>query len=627
MSLRPEAQETEIFSAFDRHFGHLMAKLAGGGEGVRLAAALASRACSEGHVCLDLGLWAGETIADPRCGGRCPPLDAWVASLRSSSVVGRPGERRPLILDERGRLYLYRYWEYETRVAAEIRRRAEEPPASHDAGRIRSVLRRVFPPRNAGGTDWQKVAVAVCLLRRFAVITGGPGTGKTHTVGRLIAALRELDSGPPPRILLAAPTGKAAVRLKESLQQGGGGAAAEASPEAAGTAEVFTLHRLLRPEGDGPRFRHHAGNPLAVDWMVVDEVSMVDLALMAKLLDALPPAARLVLVGDRDQLASVEAGSVLGDICHGLSRSGFSPPFARRLEEILEEAVPVSASATVLSDCMVELRVSRRFAGGSAIARLGEAIREGRAAEALEVLTREKEGAVHWVGCDPPERERALGEWIQRGYGADFGRGEPADLLEELSRFKVLCALRRGPAGVESLNPWIERRLERSGRIGAHLTRRGAWYAGRPLLILRNDYRLRLFNGDLGICLPHPAHPGEGFAVFFRDPAGGIRQVPPFLLPDHETVWAMTVHKSQGSEFDEVLLILPEHDSPVLSRELLYTALTRARRRLALVGSARIFQRAVNRPLRRSSGLRDALWGENGSGAGDVPFASPANHE
>lgn len=627
MSLRSEAQETGLFSAFDRHFGRLMAKLAGAGEGVHLAAALASRACSEGHVCLDLGLWAGEAIADPRCGGRCPPLDVWVAALRSSRVVGRPGERRPLILDDRGRLYLYRYWEYETRVAAEIRRRAQEAPAPLDDGRVRSVLRRVFPPREEGGTDWQKVAVAVCLLRRFAVIAGGPGTGKTHTVGRLITAIRELAAGAPPRILLAAPTGKAAARLKESLRHGGAGAADGGSPEPAGPAEVFTLHRLLRPEGDGPRFRHHAGNPLEVDWMVVDEVSMVDLALMAKLLDALPPEARLVLVGDRDQLASVEAGSVLGDICHGLSRAGFSPAFARRLEDVLGEAVPVSASATVLSDCMVELRVSRRFGGESAIARLGEAIREGRPAEALEVLTREKEGAVLWIRGDSPERERVLQELVQRGYGADFGRGGPAELLDELSRFKVLCALRRGPAGVESLNPWIERRLECSGRIGAPITRRGAWYAGRPLLILRNDYRLRLFNGDLGICLPHPAHPGEGFAVFFRDPAGGIRQVPPFLLPDHETVWAMTVHKSQGSEFEEILLILPEDDSPVLSRELLYTALTRARRRLALLCSARIFQRAVSRPLRRSSGLRDALWGENGSGFGDGPFASPANHE
>ncbi len=624
MSPRPELREAQTFTAFDRHFGRLMMQLGGGGEGVHLAAALVSRACCEGHVCLDLGLWAGGTIADPQLGGRCPPLDAWVAALRASRVVGSPGERRPLILDERGRLYLYRYWEYETRLAAEIRRRARQPAEPYDAGRVRSVLQNIFPPQDAGGTDWQKVAVAVCLLRRFAVIAGGPGTGKTHTVGRLIAAIRELSTGPPPRILLAAPTGKAAMRLKESLHDGAG-RGLSAVPDA--PTEVFTLHRLLRPEGEGPRFRHHAANPLAVDWMIVDEVSMVDLALLAKLLDALPPEARLILVGDRHQLASVEAGSVLGDICRGLSRAGFSPAFARNLEEVLGEAVPVSASAGELSDCMVELRRSRRFAGGSTIARLGEAIRRGRAEEALEELSREKEGAVVWIHGPPQTRERALGEWVHRGYGAEFSRGEPGALLDELSRFKVLCALRHGPAGVESLNPWIERRLERSGRIEGSPTRRGPWYAGRPLLILRNDYRLRLFNGDIGICLRHPAHPEEGLAVFFRDPAQGIRRIPPFLLPDHETVWAMTVHKSQGSEFEEILLVMPDHDSPVLSRELLYTALTRARRRLALAVSAKIFQTAVNRPLRRSSGLRDALWGENDGGAGEAAFASPAKDE
>ncbi len=609
MNPRPEPAEPILFSALDRHFAALMARLGGGGEPLRLAAALASRACAEGHVCLDLAAWAGRVLDDPRAGGRCPELGAWIADLRESPVVGQPGERRPLVLDDRGRLYLFRYWDYEARLAAEIQRRANDPPEPFDPLRVRAVLDRLFPPQAAGERpDRQKIAVAVCLLKRFAVIAGGPGTGKTHTIGRLLAALGELAEGQRPRILLAAPTGKAAARLKESLARGERGPGRRPF----GEAEVFTLHRLLGPEGEGPRFRHHAGNPLAVDLMVVDEVSMVDLALMAKLLDALPPHARLVLVGDRDQLASVEAGSVLGDICRGMSPAGFSPAFAAALEEVLGEPVPVAGGAGRLSDCMVELRLSRRFAGESAIARLSRAIRAGEAGAALAELRRGADGSACWIAGDPRERERALDEWIEAGYRCDFTRGEPAALLAELDRFKVLCALRRGPEGVEALNARIEQRLLRAGRIGGLAGGDRGGYAGRPVLILRNDYRLRLFNGDIGICLPDATRGGEGVTAFFRDAGSGIRAVPPFLLPEHETVWAMTVHKSQGSEFDDILLILPERDSPVLSRELLYTALTRARRRIALCATEEAFRSAVNRPLRRTSGLREALWGEEG---------------
>lgn len=608
MSPRPEPAEPRLFSALDRHFAALMARLGGAGEPLRLAAALASRACAEGHVCLDLAAWAGEILDDPRLGDRCPELAPWIAALRESPVVGRPGERRPLLLDDAGRLYLFRYWEYEARLAEEIRRRANEPTEPRDPRRVRAVLDRLFPAQAAGERpDRQKIAVAVCLLKRFAVIAGGPGTGKTHTIGRLLDAVRELANGEKPRVLLAAPTGKAAARLKESLARGQGG-----GPRPPEDVEVFTLHRLLGPEGDGPRFRHHAGNPLPVDLMVVDEVSMVDLALMAKLLDALPPAARLVLVGDRDQLASVEAGSVLGDLCRGMSSAGFSPAFSAVLVEVLGEPVPVAGDAGPLSDCMVELRLNRRFAGGSAIARLSRAIRSGQAEEVLAELRQGADGSVAWIRGTPAERSRALEEWIDAGYRSDFSRGEPAALLAELDRFKALCALRRGPEGVETLNARIERRLSRTGRIGGHPGGERGWYAGRPVLILRNDYRLRLFNGDIGICLPDAKRGGEGMAAFFRDPGAGIRAIPPFLLPEHETVWAMTVHKSQGSEFDDILLILPERDSPVLSRELLYTALTRARRRIALCASEEAVRSAVDRPLRRTSGLRDALWGREG---------------
>ncbi len=589
---------TGLFSAADLHFARLMVRLGGCDDpAVLLAAALASRAAGAGDVCLDLRRLADDLLPDARTPLRCPPAEPWVAALRSSAAVGLPGERRPLVLDERRRLYLHRYWDYEQRVAAALRERAGADPPACDRARLKAVIARHFPEPPVEGIDWQRVAAAVALLKRVAVITGGPGTGKTFTVARLIAVFAELEPGRAPlRVVLAAPTGKAAARLGEALR-----AAIPGAP-----AQVATLHRLLQPVAGTPHFRRNAANPLTADLVVVDEASMVDLALMAKFLDALPAETRLVLVGDKDQLASVEAGAVMGDICGRRHAPVFSKAMGARIRELTGQAVPTGDPGGDLAECIVELTTSRRFAAGSAIGELSRAVNRGDGVHALDILSRPGEESVAWVQAGGGA---ALAPIILTGYRSYADRGSPAERLDRLNRFRVLCAHRAGLLGAEGVNRLAERLLAQQGRIRINPRGTTPWYAGRPVLITRNDYGLGLFNGDAGIALPDPEAGTDELYVFFTDPGDGLRRFLPYRLPAHETVFAMTVHKSQGSEFDQVLLVLPDRDSPVLTREMIYTALTRARRRITLAADPTLLAAAIRRRIDRASGLREALWG------------------
>jgi exodeoxyribonuclease V alpha subunit len=603
--------ENQLFSALDRHFARFISRFGGADtDALYSAAALVSRATGNGDVCLDLNAWAGQPVAGLPL-PVCPPVDRWVAALCAASAVGRPGDRRPLVLDESHRLYLHRYWGYESGLAACIRKRAASPSPAHlDVSRLQAAIRRNFVGGGGPGIDWQQVAVAVAVLKRLTVITGGPGTGKTTTVAKILSVWEELHRGLSARTLLAAPTGKAAARLKESLRQRPERSALAGGCGTGAPYEVHTLHRLLRPVPGTPLFQHNAENPLPVDLMIVDEVSMVDLALMAKLVDALPAAARLVLIGDRDQLASVEAGSVLGDICDRSRRPGFSPEFGDLIRRVTGQAVPPSTNGGVLQDCIVELQTRHRFAEGSAISELSDTVNRGDAPGALEILTRSGAGAITWI--EPPAGSiggRGLEQLLAAGYASYGANGDPDAMLRELGRFKALCAHRAGTNGVQGVNRIAERVLARWGRIRIHPRRSSPWYSGRPLLITQNDYSLGLFNGDVGVALSDSAAMPERVVVFFADPTGGLRRFPPYRLPEHETVYAMTVHKSQGSEYEDVLLVLPPEDSPVLSRELVYTALTRARKRFTLFGRREVLTAAVRRRIERTSGLREALWG------------------
>jgi exodeoxyribonuclease V alpha subunit len=589
-------------SDLDVYFARLIGRVGGDDSEVALAAALVSQATGRGHICLDLAQVAEKPVGeDGDAGLVAPPLDAWLAALRRSPAVARPGDFAPLVLDDAGRLYLYRYWAYEREVADNLTGRLAEEPDDVNPATLRAGLDRLFPQQP--GYGGQRIAAAAAVLRRFTVISGGPGTGKTTTVIRLLALLAEQAAGTPFRVSLAAPTGKAAARMQEVIRAAKHALPVEASIRDAIPEEAATIHRLLgwRPAGG---FRHGRDNPLALDVLVVDEASMVDLGLMAKLLRALPPRARVVLVGDRDQLASVAAGAVLGDICAGTP--GRSAAFRARLRAATGDDPGGDGVGPPIRDAIVLLTQSYRFAAGSGIGQAARLVNEGDGRGARAILTSADFPDVGWRIVESPRQlAQALAETAPAAFGGVSA--EPEAALASFDRLRILCARRGGPFGVDAVNRVVEDRLHAAGC----LPRLGLWYPGRPVLVTANDYHLRLFNGDLGVTLPDPEAEGR-LRVVYRGSKGELRRFAPARLPAHETAYATTVHRSQGTEAERVILILPGTPSPVLTRELLYTAITRARAQVEVWGTPDVFDAGVAQRIVRSSGLRDALWGAGG---------------
>jgi exodeoxyribonuclease V alpha subunit len=629
-----------LLSEIDVHFAKFITGFSGNKDAdIFLAAAMLSHATGSGDICLDLAKTAGKSLMgkqdrhDPL---KCPDLEPWIEKLTASPAVGRPGDMRPLILDTHNRLYLYRYWDYERTLSDSILNRIRKDMQNLNFEQLKesldrlfpkkngqrinwqkiaaAVLDRLFPKKNGQRINWQKIAAAVASLKYFSVITGGPGTGKTFTVTQFLALLLEQDPKRPLQIYLTAPTGKAAARLKQSIAQTKDQMKCRDSIKAAIPSEVYTLHRMLKPIKDSPYFHYNLDNPLIADVVVVDEASMVDLALMAKLLQAIPLNARLILIGDKDQLASVEAGSVLGDICDRDVMHGFSGPFIERLTgltgENVAEVVQPAGPASRLQDSIVVLRKSYRFDAGSGIGALSHAVNRGSADTAFALLNDAGEKSINWQETQAAEGVfETLSRQIVEGYQPYLKDNDPSEALQQLTRFKILCALNVGPFGVAAINRLAERVLSRQNLIQPDPSGEDPWYPGRPVLITRNNYQLGLFNGDIGITMADSASAANQLVVFFPGNSGEVRRFQPYQLPEHETVYAMTVHKSQGSEFDEVLFILPDKDFPILTRELLYTALTRARVKISIWGQRSIFHSAVDRTIERTSGLRDALWG------------------
>ncbi|WP_163574075.1 exodeoxyribonuclease V subunit alpha [Halomonas faecis] len=717
-----------------------------------LAAALASHQLGRGHVCLDLAA----TLAAPDLALSLPPegddlsdppprpsevlggltLERWQQALAHPELVadaarGAPGHT-PLVRGATSsghshqgpRLYLRRYWQYEQEIRSRIAARLGRPEAAPDAETLATALDALFSSNME--IDWQKAACALAARSPFAVITGGPGTGKTTTVVKLLALLQALALGNPEpesaralRIRLAAPTGKAAARLNDSI------AGQVASLDLSGLApllarvasedetrrsptktrslqdvneqfeegsnavsssavallrnsiptEVTTLHRLLGSRPDTRHFRHHADNPLALDVLVIDEASMVDIEMMAAVLSALPSRARLVLLGDKDQLASVEAGAVLGDLCQRAEGGHYTPATCDWLERVTGTPVPEryqDADGQPLDQAIAMLRVSHRFDAQSGIGRLAEAVNRPLGYQNQQESQNEKEAqkakkrAVREIfqqgyadiarlalaDADDPALDRLVvnGDppgFANSGEGRTDRRGEPIappvgychylemlrskrpdsntfgegearqpfddwarDVLEAHGRFQLLCALRKGPWGIEGLNPRIGRALRRAGWLQASdLELEQGWFEGRPVLVTRNDYGLGLMNGDIGIALavPDARQPGKKLlrvAFPASDGSGKIKWVLPSRLQAVETVFAMTVHKSQGSEFTHTALLLPDAPNPILTRELVYTGITRARHWLTVVETGRgMLNEAVTREVMRVSGL------------------------
>lgn len=605
--MRTSSRESEI-SPLDRHFARFIATFADGDEEVLLAAALVSMATRNGHSCLELREWAGDTVFS--ASGQAwsvPDLGRWRIALAGCSGVGSGLENTPLVLED-DRLYLKRYWGYEEEVARGFLQRGRAACLPVDDRLLAEGLARCFPSAPGCDNDGQRLAALVAMLRPLALITGGPGTGKTTTVAMILALLAEQGQGGGglPRVALAAPTGKAAMRLQESIakvkemQQFTGLMGAGFLPE-----QVMTVHRLLGAISGSTSFRYGERNPLPYDLVVVDEASMVDLPLMAKLFRALTAETRLILLGDRHQLASVEPGSILGDLCHSPALASFSQDFSDRLKTFGVTIAPTSGAGKVfgVEDSLVELHHSHRFAGASGIDRLGAAVKAGDAAGAWEVLVDSMATDVVWREVSSPVAlDQSLASLIPGVFSA-LPEMNPGAALAANGHFRVLCALRQGPFGAEQVNVRLEKFLAGRG----HPVAAGQNYPGRPVMVLRNDYDQGLYNGDVGIILPDAEHSGE-LKAFFPGPGGGFRKIFPARLPVHQTVYAMTVHKSQGSEFERVLLVLPERHSPVVARELLFTAITRARTGVEIWGTRQVFEQAVLASGDRHSGLREKLW-------------------
>lgn len=603
-TLLQQAAELRLFRALDIQFARMVAT--DDQPGLMLAAACVSAEAGEGHVCLPLVQLTEHSLFD----GRQPELARqlwqaagepdWLELLHACEAVGDGAAATPLVLHQH-RLYLHRMWQSEGQVArfivSETTVRAFEPLT------VRAALDKLFGQQP---DDWQKIAAAVAITRQIAVISGGPGTGKTTTVAKLLATLLALDG--TLRIRLAAPTGKAAARLTESMGRAIQQLDVSAEEKLRFPAEATTLHRLLGAVPGSQRMRYHAGNPLHLDLLVVDEASMVDLPMMASLISALPPQARVIFLGDRDQLASVEAGAILGDICR-CAESGYSTIRADELASLtgchIEGQHALDAPAVRDSICL--LRKSYRFDAMSGIGQLALAVNAGDTRQVDRVFSGGFGDIAHFPLSSSEEYQQLLTACVE-GYRDSLrlqAQGATAqEVLEAFGRFQLLCALREGPFGVAGLNERIEMALQKAGLIRRTPGSAGKWYAGRPVMIARNDSALGLFNGDIGIAMWDEE---RNLKVFFPLPDGSIKAVQPSRLPPHDTAFAMTVHKSQGSEFEHTLLVLPTQYTPVLTRELVYTAITRAKSRLSLYANVSVLSSAVKMRTLRRSGLVERL--------------------
>ncbi len=603
-----------LLQDIDIQFADLLNVLSGkaASDELALAAALVSNTTAgDKHICLDLAAGAGRPLADlfPEAPEKIPPglqrirtpdTDAWIDKLHASPVVGSPGNYRPLVLDDKNRLYLYRYWHYEHQLATAIRKRAGAARTPVDKDVLQAGIERYFPA--SGQTpDWQKAAAFAAVTGNFCVISGGPGTGKTHTVTHILALLLEQD--PSLRIAVCAPTGKAAARIQESIKKARQTLACPPELMSGIPEEAVTIHRLLGVRRDSPYFYHDHKNPLLLDVLIVDEASMVSLALMTKLVRAAAEGCRIILLGDKNQLASVEAGAVLGDICAAADTTGFSKTFCKQYAAATAETLPPGSSAdgAALSDCMVALKFSYRFDEASAIGAVSRAVNSGDAAAALKLIQRDVSGTIARTPLpEAAEMENRLKTILEAGYEEMFLARSVPDAFYAFETFRILCSHRQGIYGVEGINRLLETLLQKRGLIDSDKP----YYPGRPIMINRNDYSLGLYNGDIGIVR---ADENGKIRTWFPDRAGGFRALSPTRLPSHETVYAMTIHKSQGSEFNRILMVLPAAVSPIFTRELIYTGITRARRQVEIWANDDIFETAVKARVERRSGLKDGL--------------------
>jgi exodeoxyribonuclease V alpha subunit len=596
------------FTPVDWHLANtLTAQTPGSSAELGLAAALASKRCRQGHVYARLAEVAGLSLArteldDPVFAREdsWPALDSWLEKLRESAAVTEP-ERldpaKPLVLSG-DRLYLSRYYFHERALARRLQERIAEPLIVQDVLRLRAALEQHFSPLKPE-SERQRVAVAIALLSRLCIVTGGPGTGKTSAIIRLLGVLVEQARGEGsamPRVLILAPTGKAASRIAESIRESKERLFVDESVRCCIPDTAVTIHRAL---GFAARADYSGIGRLAADILVVDEASMVDLALMRRLFDACAQVPRIILLGDPEQLESVLAGSVLAQLSAN-AHTGYSQCRSLQIHALTGLEIPTDGRVNAdLNDCRIELTVSHRFHSDSGIGRLAEAVRSGQSGEALRILTATRnETQFIELPASPRASLRSVIALAEDGYQTlDEAQG-PEMALAALKHFRILCGHRHGPLGVESINEAL--------LSSSELHRHSSTARAVPILITENSKGISLYNGDVGV-LYSTNLAGQAQRACFLGEAGKLRVIFGSRLPTHELAFAMTVHKSQGSELDHVVIVLPKLNSPLLTRELLYTAITRARKSCVICGTKDAFVQACQQKSMRCSGLREAL--------------------
>lgn len=619
------------FSNIDKEFALFISRIDKSFETI-LAALLVSRTTMSGNVCLYLPAIAStplkDAIADTESKYTLPELDIWIDILQNSPAVGKADDFAPMILDSSGRLYLQRYWYYENLLFNNIKNRTIQISSQlfYD---ISYILDKLFPSNGESDLsvqpDWQKVAAAASILNNFTVISGGPGTGKTTTIAKILIALCYINAQNRQKISAAitAPTGKAAARLMESINSAVSKSADEilsisdlARFKDAIPTEAHTIHRLLGYRKNSVFFRHNRENPLPYDLVIVDESSMADLPLMAKLFDAVPLTAKIILLGDNNQLSSVESGAVLGDICSG--DEGFTQDFSDKIkamgDDLILDDVQVKQELPSIANSIVMLKKSFRFDENSGIGALSAMVNNGKSKEAVELLVSGQYSDITFVRINRSDIQsqdnyikdiRSLIEFAAiEEYEKSFQASTPEEAFELLKRFRILTPIRKGIGGVEDINRYVDS-LARTDK-NALTKKRGVFYAGLPVIIKRNDYGMGLYNGDIGIFLKDK----DGLRVFFQG-QHGFRKFMPGRLAEYEIAYALTVHKSQGSEFDKVLFVIPDSKSPLLTREMLYTGITRAKKKIIIAASKDTILHMINNPIKRYSGLTEALWGKD----------------
>ncbi|MEX0609141.1 MAG: exodeoxyribonuclease V subunit alpha [Balneolaceae bacterium] len=596
LSIFDQLLHREVISLVEYEFVRFLLQLDPKAEQeVLLAAAGCVHAQLNGHVCLDLNrMQSGFLFNSPESQIKISPSlqEKWLSALRKSDLLATNGELKPLVLDD-GRLYLHRFWKYEQTLAKWIREKAERINSPGDA--VAETIQKFISPGNSSSeVNWQHVALCLSFVKDLVVISGGPGTGKTFTVLNIIAAHAHHHKNEKFRVALAAPTGKAARRLSESIAAGKNQILNKIEPDIEIPDAALTVHKLLGSDFHGEHFKFNEKNKLPYDLVVIDEASMLDITMWVRLIRAIDDHTKLIVLGDKDQLASVEAGSILGDICGG--ENSFSGNVAEAVDELSGIKIPEKENLPAINDSVIFLTKSYRFDQKSGIRKLADAINQSDPETALNLLQDPEYPDLKLLEPSAENMKAMINEFATDHF-MEYQKRAEADKLDASNQKKILCALRRGPYGVEQINANAEQQIKRAfSGVNA-----GEWYSGRIVMAKRNDSVLKIRNGEIGISTE-----ADEELVHFE--GEGSIPVSAGRLQEYEPAYAITIHKSQGSEFEDVAIVLPTAMNPVLSKEILYTSVTRARQSALVIGTKEIIQQTILNSVARNSGLGKRIW-------------------